>query len=135
MNSYKHEPLTDFSSAENRLAYKQELEKLGLELGKNYPLIIGESAFLQRKSSYPIIRQKSEVVGTVSNATIGHAQQTMEVAQEKYKTWRNVKPEIRANILFKASAILRRRKFEFSALLTKEAGSPGKKRMLIQLKR
>lgn len=127
MNSYKHEPLTDFSSAENRLAYKQELEKLGLELGKNYPLIIGgERISAEKKFISYNPAKKSEVVGTVSNATIGHAQQTMEVAQEKYKTWRNVKPEIRANILFKAAALLRRRKFEFSALLTKEAGKPWK---------
>jgi 1-pyrroline-5-carboxylate dehydrogenase len=35
-----------------------------------------------------------------------------------------VKPEIRADVLFKASAIIRRRKHEFSALLTKEAGKP-----------
>ena len=35
-----------------------------------------------------------------------------------------VKPETRADILFRASAIVRRRKHEFSALLTKEAEKP-----------
>ncbi|PNB75880.1 1-pyrroline-5-carboxylate dehydrogenase, partial [Pseudomonas sp. FW305-BF6] len=35
-----------------------------------------------------------------------------------------VKPEVRADILFRAAAIIRRRKHEFSALLTKEAGKP-----------
>lgn len=35
-----------------------------------------------------------------------------------------MKPEIRADVLFKAAAIIRRRKHEFSALLTKEAGKP-----------
>lgn len=33
-----------------------------------------------------------------------------------------VKPEVRADVLFKAAAIIRRRKFEFSALLSREAG-------------
>jgi 1-pyrroline-5-carboxylate dehydrogenase len=60
----------------------------------------------------------------VSKATIGHAQQAMEVAEEKFKTWRHVKPEMRANILFKAAAIIRRSKFEFSSLITTEAGKP-----------
>ena len=34
------------------------------------------------------------------------------------------KPEIRADVLFRAAAIVRRRKHEFSALLVKEAGKP-----------
>ena len=33
-------------------------------------------------------------------------------------------PEIRADILFRAAAIVRRRKHEFSAILIKEAGKP-----------
>jgi 1-pyrroline-5-carboxylate dehydrogenase len=37
---------------------------------------------------------------------------------------KNWEPQHRANILFKASAILRRRKHEFSAWMLKEAGKP-----------
>ncbi|WP_264807316.1 aldehyde dehydrogenase family protein, partial [Cytobacillus sp. NCCP-133] len=48
----------------------------------------------------------------------------MQAAVEAFKTWRKVKPETRADVLFKAAAIIRRRKHEFSALLTKEAGKP-----------
>ena len=52
------------------------------------------------------------------------AEKAMQVADETFKTWKKVKPEVRADILFKAAAIVRRRKHEFSALLTKEAGKP-----------
>ena len=45
----------------------------------------------------------------------------MEVADETFKTWKKVKPEIRADVLFKAAAIMRRRKLEFSALLIKRS--------------
>ncbi len=48
----------------------------------------------------------------------------MNYAYETFQTWRKYKPEARADILFRAAAIIRRRKFEFSALLTKEAGKP-----------
>ena len=34
------------------------------------------------------------------------------------------KPEMRADILFRAAAIVRRRKHEFSAIIVKEAGKP-----------
>ncbi|WP_232426332.1 aldehyde dehydrogenase family protein, partial [Cytobacillus praedii] len=48
----------------------------------------------------------------------------MQAAVEAFKTWKKVKAETRADVLFKAAAIIRRRKHEFSALLTKEAGKP-----------
>ena len=47
---------------------------------------------------------------------------SIEIADEAFKTWKKVKPEVRADVLFKAAAIIRRRKYEFSALLSKEAG-------------
>ncbi len=48
----------------------------------------------------------------------------MAVAKETFETWRTSAPEFRADILFRAAAIIRRRKWEFSALLIKEAGKP-----------
>ena len=48
----------------------------------------------------------------------------MQVADETFQTWRKSKPEMRADILFRAAAIVRRRKHEFSAILVKEAGKP-----------
>src|SRR5699024_6191962 len=48
----------------------------------------------------------------------------MQVADERFETWRKSDPAFRADILFKAAAIVRRRKHEFSALLIKEGGKP-----------
>ncbi|MBO1913574.1 aldehyde dehydrogenase family protein, partial [Microvirga sp. 3-52] len=59
-----------------------------------------------------------------SKASQELAEKAMQVADETFNTWRKVKPEFRADVLFKAAAIVRRRKAEFSALLTKEAGKP-----------
>ncbi len=60
----------------------------------------------------------------VSKASRELAEKAMTVADETFNTWKKVKPEFRADVLFKAAAIIRRRKHEFSALLTKEAGKP-----------
>ena len=65
---------------------------------------------------------KEQVVGVVSKATQEIAAKAMQIADEAFNTWKKVKPEVRADVLFKAAAIIRRRKFEFSALLSKEAG-------------
>src|SRR5690625_2648796 len=48
----------------------------------------------------------------------------MKVADEKFETWRKSDAKMRADILFRAAAIVRRRKHEFTALLIKEGGKP-----------
>jgi 1-pyrroline-5-carboxylate dehydrogenase len=67
---------------------------------------------------------KQEVIGRVSKANRDLAEKAMQEAVTAFESWKKVKPEIRADVLFKAAAIIRRRKHEFSALLTKEAGKP-----------
>ncbi|MEG0380244.1 MAG: L-glutamate gamma-semialdehyde dehydrogenase, partial [Kurthia sp.] len=59
-----------------------------------------------------------------SKATQELAEKAMQVADETFKTWSKVDPEVRADILFKVAAITKRRKFEMSALMTIEAGKP-----------
>ena len=54
------------------------------------------------------------------------AEQAMQAALTTFESWKKWKPEHRANILFRAAAIIRRRKHEFSAYLVKEAGKPWK---------
>ncbi|MFC4803055.1 L-glutamate gamma-semialdehyde dehydrogenase [Neobacillus sp. GCM10023253] len=122
---YKHEPLTDFTVEENRQAYLQALKTVEGYLGQDYPLIIGgEKVTTEEKIVSYNPANKEEVVGSVSKANKELAEKAMQAAVEAFKTWRKTKPEVRADVLFKAAAIIRRRKHEFSALMTKEAGKP-----------
>ncbi|MDV6378716.1 L-glutamate gamma-semialdehyde dehydrogenase [Sporosarcina sp. GW1-11] len=125
MITYKHEPFTDFSKEENIHAFEQALKLVEGYLGKDYPLTIdGERITTDEKIVSYNPADKKQVIGRVSKASREHAEQAMQAADEAFKTWRKVKPEVRADILFKAAAIVRRRKHEFSALLVKEAGKP-----------
>lgn len=127
MIPYKHEPFTDFSNKDNIEAYHQALAKVEQELGQTYPLIInGERIFTDDTTRSYNPSNREETIGYVSKATQEHAKQAVEAAKEAFETWRIVAPETRANILFRAAAITRRRKHEFSALLTKEGGKPWK---------
>lgn len=122
---YKHEPFTDFTNEENKQAYLEGLKLVNSYLGQDYDLIIGgERVTTEDKIVSVNPSNKEEVVGRVSKADRDLAEKAMQVADETFKTWRKVKPEVRADILFRAAAIIRRRKHEFSALLTKEAGKP-----------
>ncbi|WP_020153386.1 L-glutamate gamma-semialdehyde dehydrogenase [Caldibacillus debilis] len=120
---FKHEPLTDFSREENRQAFLRALKKVEAELGREYDLVIGGKRIRMEEKIVSVNpANKNEVIGRVSKANRELAEQAMQAALEKFNEWRKFKPEARADILFKAAAIVRRRKHEFSALMVKEAG-------------
>lgn len=125
MITYKHEPFTDFSVETEKKAYLNAIKKVESELGADYPLIIGGERITteERIVSYNPAK-KTEVIGSVSKASKDLAEKAMQVADESFETWKKVDPSIRADVLFKAAAIIRRRKHEFSAWLTKESGKP-----------
>ncbi|WBL15430.1 L-glutamate gamma-semialdehyde dehydrogenase [Sutcliffiella sp. NC1] len=122
---YKHEPFTDFTQEENKKAYLEGLKLVESYLGQDYDLVIGgERVTTEDKIVSVNPANKEEVIGRVSKANQELAEKAMQIADETFNTWRKTKPEMRADILFRAAAIIRRRKHEFSALLTKEAGKP-----------
>jgi 1-pyrroline-5-carboxylate dehydrogenase len=127
MLPYKHEPFTDFSKEENYRALRSALELVNSQLGKEYPLIIGgERVVTEQKITSYNPANKEEVVGVVSKASQELAETAMQEALKAFESWKEVSPAIRANVLFRAAAIMRRRKHEFSAYLIKEAGKPWK---------
>ncbi|QQK79582.1 L-glutamate gamma-semialdehyde dehydrogenase [Salicibibacter cibi] len=121
--SYTHEPFTNFQNSNNIAEYEAALHLVKSELGKEYPLIIGgERVTTDEKIVSINPSDKNEVVGTVSKANQALAEQAMEKAQEAFKVWSGWDPEARANVLFRAAAIARRRKHEFSAWMAYEIG-------------
>lgn len=123
MIPYKHEAFTDFSKEENKKAIQEGYKTVESYMGQDFPLIIGgERITTEDKIVSYNPSNKTEVVGSVSKTSHELASKAMDIADETFNTWKKVKPEIRADVLFKAAAIMRRRKFEFSALLSKEAG-------------
>lgn len=122
---YKHEPLTNFADEANVRAFEEALKKVEGELGKEYPLVInGERIFTDDKLVSINPGNKEQIVGKVSKATKEHVDKAMDAALEAFETWKKMPPEARANILFKAAAITRRRKHEISAWLVYDAGKP-----------
>lgn len=124
---YKHEPFTDFTIKENKEKIQNALKLVNSQLGQHFPLVIGGERITteEKVTSYnPAI--KTEVVGTVSKVTKELAEKAMQTALYTFETWKNWDPEARARILFKAAAIIRRRKHEFNAYLIKEGGKPWK---------
>ncbi len=124
---YKHEPFTDFSIEENRKALESAIKQVEAELGKEYPLIIGgERIMTDDKIKVVNPANKKEVIGYVAKANQDLAEKAHKIADETFDWWRKTKAQFRADILFRAAAIIRRRKHEFTAHLVKEGGKPWK---------
>ena len=122
---YRTCELTNFSDDLNRKAYEEGLLKVRGYLGKKYPLIInGERIFTDRlvKSLNP--SNHKEVIGEISQAGLKEAELAMTSALNAFETWKKVDSRVRADVLFKAANIMKRRKHELSALMTLEAGKP-----------
>ncbi len=122
---YKHQPFTDFSQPKNVKKFKEGLTTVKDSLKATYPLIInGERVFTDKtvKSLNPA--DHKEVIGSIHQAGIDEVDEAIKSAINAFDSWKKVAPKVRADVLFKAAGILKRRRFEFSALMTKEAGKP-----------
>jgi len=120
---FKNESYSDFSDERNAQAMLTAIERVEAQLGHEYPLIIGGERVTTgdiEDSVNP--SQFSQVVGRVHNATRELADRAIHAAWTAFERWKNVPAEQRAAYLFKASAEMRRRKYEFNAWLVFEVG-------------
>ncbi len=123
MIPYAPEPFTDFSDMQEAQAFDKALAKAQRDVGLDVPLVIGGRRIRTDRTTRSVNpSRKAEMVGTIAQADRELAEQAMQAAHEAYRTWSRVSPASRAGVLFKAAAILRRRKHEFSAWLMLEAG-------------
>jgi 1-pyrroline-5-carboxylate dehydrogenase len=120
---FRNEPLTDFSKKENRQAFESAYRQVKAQLGKEYDLIIG-GEYIQTSSKIHSINPSNvdEVIGIISEGDQQLAEKAMQTAVQTYEWWKTVSPEVRARLLFKAAAILRRKKHQFSSWMVLEAG-------------
>ncbi|MBN2980863.1 MULTISPECIES: L-glutamate gamma-semialdehyde dehydrogenase [Cohnella] len=120
---FANEPFVDFRQEDNRKAMEAAIAKAKSEMGRDYPLRIGaDRIFTEEKIVSINPGNVDEVVGRVSKAGRELAERAMQTALKTFETWKNVPARARAEYLFKAAALLRERKHEFSALMILEAG-------------
>ncbi len=123
VSPFKNEPYTDFSKPANKKAFASALKKVAHELGKEYHIIIDGNRIRTNhslKSLNPANRE--QVIGVFFDGNEELANQAIEAAHERFLKWRFVPAEKRAQYLFKAAALMRKRKHEFSAWMVYEVG-------------
>ncbi len=119
---FKNEPYVNFAEETPRHRMEEALARVGRELGKTYPVIIGGERIDRDKQTISRNPAKlSQIIGHVSDANEADVDHAVEVATEAFKTWSVTPPEVRARYLVKVAAILRRRIYEFSAWMVYES--------------
>jgi 1-pyrroline-5-carboxylate dehydrogenase len=123
MREFQNTPLLDFSKDENARPMRQALEKVRGELGREYDIVIGgERVKTAEKFTSTNPARPSEVVGVFQKGGRDAAEKALDAASKAFLSWRDVAPEKRAEVLFRAADVLRRRRHEFSAWLVFEVG-------------
>ncbi|HKS09162.1 MAG TPA: L-glutamate gamma-semialdehyde dehydrogenase [Pyrinomonadaceae bacterium] len=118
---FQNESFTDFSKEENAQAMRNALEKVGAELGREYPLVIGgERIATDSKLDSFNPANRTQLVGRFNKATKELANRAVEEAAKAFQTWRHAPAEDRAALLFRVAEILRERRHEFSAWMIYE---------------
>src|ERR671911_662020 len=122
---YRNEVYLDWSDEKNVEAMRAALKDVGSRLDRSYPAIIGgrhvetEGEIVSVNPADP-----SQVVGRTASATEREADMALDTATRAFETWSRTAPEARARTLLRASAIMKRRKFELLAWEAYEGGKP-----------
>ena len=120
---FRNEPLTDFSQPGNAKAFRIALDKVKSEIGKTYPLVIGDQR-INPEDVFPSVNpaRPDEVLGYFANGTPDHVNRAIETASAAFETWKKVPADERARYVVNAADAMRRHKHEFSAVLVLECG-------------
>jgi RHH-type proline utilization regulon transcriptional repressor/proline dehydrogenase/delta 1-pyrroline-5-carboxylate dehydrogenase len=122
-SAFEPEPLTDFSRDEARRAMQDALGQVARQLGRSYPPVVANQP-LPAAQLFDSVNpsHKRQVVGRCGQATAEQARQAVAAAQQAFPAWRDTPPERRADYLFQAARVMRRRRFELSAWEVYECG-------------
>jgi len=120
---FVNEPIQFFADSESKAAMKAALSKVGSQLGAEYPLIIGgERITIKDKFESINPAKPNQVVGVFQKAGAAEANKAVKAAAKAFETWKWVSARERADVLFRAAAILRRRRNEMNAWMVYEVG-------------
>jgi len=120
---FRNEPLTDYSTPENKAAMEAAIGKVRGEIGRDYPLVIGGeriTGLATFDSTNPA--HKDELLGRFQKGTRAHVEQAVEAAWNAFETWKRQPVDTRAGLLVRAAQLMRERKHEFSAAMIFEVG-------------
>lgn len=123
LKPFRNEPLIDFTKKSNIEKQKEAIAQVRKQLGKTYELVINGKKIKTNQKLYSYNpSNKDEVIAVFYKGTQELADKAVKEAYKVFDTWRFTPAEKRANYLFKAAEIVRKRRFEINAWIILESG-------------
>ncbi len=122
---FRNEPMYRFTDAGEREAFARAMEAVRGRLGREFPMLVGGREVTTGRwidSVNPA--RPSEIVGRVAEATVEQAEAAIRSARAAFPGWRERTATERASVLFRAAAVIRERRNEFSAWEVFETAKP-----------
>jgi 1-pyrroline-5-carboxylate dehydrogenase len=123
-SEYRIETYHDFTNPDTAQAQMAALDDVRSRFGRTYHLFIGGRRETGASGTFTSTNPADtrEVIGTFQTASAEQAREALSAAWAAFETWRHVPAHARAEILFKAVDICRRRRMEINAWMISEAG-------------
>ncbi len=120
---FKNEVTLDFTKPANRQKQAAALARARADMGKEYPILIGSERIIvdEKFKSYNPSRS-AEVVGVFQKGNAALANKAVEVALATFEEWKLVPASKRAQYLFKAAGLMRKKRFDLNAVMILEVG-------------
>ena len=120
---FTNEPFADFTKAEVRTAFTQAIFEVRQNLGRTYPLHIG-GRDITTTDLIPSVNpaEPDEVIGLVCQASTKEVDLAIAEARAALPAWKALSAQERAQYLFKAADIARKKIYELSAWQVLEVG-------------
>lgn len=123
MKEFKNEKFINFSDKAYAKKQQKALAAVRSSFGREYPNFIGgQEVYSDAKTTSINPGQTNEIVGIFQKSGKDHAEQAMQAALKAFESWKNVPFKERANFLFKAAKVIRKRRLEINAWMISEVG-------------
>ena len=120
---FENVPPLDWSLRESREKFAKALQEVRGRFPHRVPLFVGGQPFETEKKIRSVNPNRpEEEVGLVASAAPEHARAAIAAAKTAFPEWREIGPKSRAQFLFQAAEIARKRRYELAALQIFEAG-------------
>jgi RHH-type proline utilization regulon transcriptional repressor/proline dehydrogenase/delta 1-pyrroline-5-carboxylate dehydrogenase len=125
LSPFRVEPLTDFHREEARRAMDDTLSQVAAQLGRTYPPVVGGRS-IPTEATFDSVNpsHSKQIVGRCGRASVAQAKEAVAAAKAAFPAWRDTDAARRADFLFAAARVMRRRRFELAAWQVYECGKP-----------
>ncbi len=123
MKAFKNEVYLDFTKPSIAAKQKSAIDDVRKKFGKEYPNIIGGKRLVTRNKTVSLNpADTKEIVGTFQKSGAEDAEKAMKAALKAFESWKLVPMKKRADFLFAAANVMRRRRLEINAWMISEVG-------------